>query len=240
MTDFPGPDLPRGERRPINLTDLDVTRLNRLIGWGVWLVAIFLLWLAAGWAHSFYTDWLWFTSVGHESVLLTTTIARVVLYLGGLIVFLALAIPNLHYARRATDATPALAAGLTSTSYRVVRKLLLRGAAGAAILFALLLAAHPAAEWETALMYLHRVPFGEAEPIFNRDFGFFVFTLPALDLVRVWLLSALFAIGLIVSGFYYLTSRTRSDHFAYLRQARLHLALLGAALFVVIAAGHWL
>jgi uncharacterized protein len=45
------------------------------------------------------------------------------------------------------------------------------------------------------LLFLNRVPFGESDPIFNRDFGFFIFTLPALELLRVWLLSAVVAVA---------------------------------------------
>jgi uncharacterized protein len=104
----------------------------------------------------------------------------------------------------------------------------------------MVLAAHPAVEWQTVLLFLNRVPFGEVDPIFGRDFGFFVFTLPALELLRAWLLGAVVTTGLILTGFYYMNTRIRSDLFAFAGEARLQLALLGAVLFVLLAAGHWL
>ncbi len=242
MTDFPrtGTGHGGGQQRPINLRDLDLPKLDRIVGWGLWILAAVLVWLAVSWARSFYADWRWFSSVGHEDVLITTTVAQVALYLIGVVVFLAVAVPNLYFARRATGGTPVLPEGLSQSDYHFVRKLLVRVAAGVTVLAALLLAAHPAVEWETVLLFLHRVPFGEAEPVFNKDFGFFIFTLPALDLLRLWLLAALVAVAFIVAAFYYIVARTRSDHVTFARTARIQLALLGAGLFLIIAAGHWL
>ncbi len=38
--------------------------------------------------------------------------------------------------------------------------------------------------WDTFLRFRHQQPFGEADPIFGRDIGFYFFTLPVLDLAR--------------------------------------------------------
>ena len=252
MTDFPPGDGfprpgPRGTRGPgpdgpqrLELQGLDPARMERWARRGAWLLAIIPLWLLLAWSQSFYVDWLWFRGVGQEGVLITTTMARVGLYVASLVAFLALAIPNVLYARRATRGTPVMPAGISHENYRFARMLLVRGMLLATGLVALLLAGPLAAEWETVLLFLNRVPFGEVEPVFGRDFGFFVFTLPALELLRLWLVSAIVAVALLVGGFYYLTSRTRSDVGLFLGPARRQMALLGAGLFVVIAAGHWL
>ncbi|MGK7310664.1 MAG: UPF0182 family membrane protein [Candidatus Longimicrobiales bacterium M2_2A_002] len=237
--EFPGRDASQGGNG-INLSDLDLSRLDRFIVWGVWAIGLFLLWLLVSWGQGFYTDWLWFRGVGHEDVLITTTVAQVALYVAALLIFLALALPNLYLAWRATGGTPALPEGLSAQDYDFARKLLVRTGAGILFIMGLLFASGPAAEWETALLFLNRVPFGETEPIFGLDFGFFIFTLPALELVRVWLLSALGTVALVVAGYYYLTSRIRNDRFSFSGEARTQLVLLGAALFVVLAAGHWL
>lgn len=241
MAEISGPGTPpHGQRPPFTLQNLDLGKIDGVIRLGLWALALVLLWQALNWAQAFYTDWLWFRSVGHEAVLVTTTVTRVLLYLGALALFLALALPNLFYAWRATGGTPALQQGITSADYTLLRKLLGRASVIIAVVAALLLAGHPATEWEKVLLFLHRVPFGEVDPIFERDFGFFIFTLPMLDLIRVWFMSALLTVALIVFGFYYITSGTRSDRFSFARQARLQLALMASALFVVLAAGHWL
>ncbi len=240
MVDFPGQRGPEGPR-PLDLQDLDLPRLYRRLGKALWLLLLLPVLLLIGWAQGFYTDWLWFRGVGHEQVLITTTLARVALFLGALVLFLGIALPNVLYAERATRGAPALnRLGVSSTDYQFVRKLMVRLALVVTAVAALLLAGHPAAEWETVLLFLNRGPFGEADPIFNRDFAFFIFTLPAIELLRVWLMGALVAVALIVAGFYYVTSRMRGDRFTFARQARVQLALLGAAILLVIAVGHWL
>jgi uncharacterized membrane protein (UPF0182 family) len=236
-----GPGQPQGGQRPISFQDLDLARLNRLASRLAWLLLLIPLWLALSWGHSFYTDWLWFSGVGHEGVLVTRAVAGAVLFLVGLAVFLALALPTLYFAQRVTGSGPvALPDAFGVDDYGVARKLLVRGALVGTGVLALLLATPVAAEWETVLLFLNRVPFGEAEPIFGRDFAFFIFTLPALELLRAWLIAAVLAVGAILAAFYYLTSRIRVDHFAFMTQAQRQLALLGAALFLLIAAGHWL
>ena len=40
----------------------------------------------------------------------------------------------------------------------------------------------PAAEWETWLYFLNATPFGATDPILGRDIGFYVFTLPLLEM----------------------------------------------------------
>ncbi|MDX1674776.1 MAG: UPF0182 family protein, partial [Longimicrobiales bacterium] len=235
MTDFPGQNRSQDGPQLFDLQNLDLARFDRLVRWGIWALAIVVLWLLVSWGQGFWADWLWFSSVGHEDVLITTTVAEVVLYVVGLLGFLALAVPNLYFAWRATASTPALAEGLSVQDYGFVRKLLGRTAAGLVVVLGLLLASHPAAEWETVLLFLNRVPFGEAEPIFGLDFGFFIFTLPALELVRLWLFSAIAAVALVVGLFYYVTGRIRDDHFSFSGPARTQLVLLGAAIFLVIA-----
>jgi uncharacterized protein len=241
MADTSGPERPHGQFQQLNLESVDFARLNRLIGWGLLLLALIPIALGLSWLASFYTDWLWFGGVGYESVLVTMVTARATLYVVALILFLALAVPNLLFAFRVTSGTPLLPHPvLKAKDYQFARTLLVRVALGAAALTALMLAAAPAAEWETVLLFLNQVPFGQVDPIFERDFSFFIFTLPAIELVRFWLMGALVGVILLVAAFYYLTSRIRMDASLFLGRARTQLAMLAAALFVLVAVGHWL
>ncbi|MGD2070362.1 MAG: UPF0182 family protein, partial [Gemmatimonadota bacterium] len=231
---------PRGEDRPAGLKDVDLEKLRRVGRWSPWILGLVLLWMLLDWGHSFYTDWLWFSSLGHEEVLLTTTVARLALWSLAVVAFLALALPNLWYAHRETRGPAALPEGLSPTQFLAARTLLVRAGTVVAVIVAFLLATPAAAAWETVLLFLHRVPFGEVDPIFGRDLGFFVFTLPALELLKDWLLSAVIAVLLITAAYHFLTGRLRSGPSAFDRSMRIQLAGLGAALFAVLAAGHWL
>jgi hypothetical protein len=96
MVDFPGPQPPQGGREPFRLQDLDLSRVDRLVKLGLWILAVVILWQGVVWAQSFYTDWLWFSALGHEDVLLTTTWPASGLYVVAWSLFLALAAPNLR------------------------------------------------------------------------------------------------------------------------------------------------
>jgi uncharacterized membrane protein (UPF0182 family) len=242
MPDGQGPpDGPQSPFPQIDLGKVDFARLSRMSGPLLLLLALIPIGLGLSWVASFYTDWLWFGSLGYESVLLTMTGARVVLYLLALGVFLALAAPNLIYAFRVTGGAPLVTHPvLKPEAYRFARTLLVRAAAGVTVLAALVLAVGPAAEWETVLLFLNQVPFGQYDPIFGRDFSFFVFTLPAIELVRTWLMSVLVMLMLIIAAFYYLTGRLRMDAALFTGRARTQFAVLAAGIFVLVAVGHWL
>ena len=51
--------------------------------------------------------------------------------------------------------------------------------AGAAILLGLLTAAIELSNWDVVLRFLYQVPYGESDPVFGKDIGFYLFSLPA-------------------------------------------------------------
>jgi uncharacterized protein len=241
MADASGPGRPQGQPPHIDLARLDFARLNRLIGWGLLALALLLVVIGLGWGVSFYTDWLWFGSMGYDRVLVTMVTARAGLYVVALALFRAIAVPNLFYAFRTTVGPPLLPHPILKPGdYEVARSILVRLFIAITAVVALGMAAQPAEEWETVLLFLNRVPFGATDPIFGHDLAFFVFTLPALELLRFWLMGAVITVTLILVAYYYLTSRIRSDLFLLVAKARPQIAGLVAALFVLIAIGHWL
>jgi uncharacterized protein len=73
-----------------------------------------------------------------------------------------------------------------------------RVVAGGAGLLALLVAAAEAGNWGIFLQFLYQVPYGADDPLYNKDIGFYIFSLPAYILIKNWMLltlvlSALFA-----------------------------------------------
>jgi uncharacterized protein len=236
-----GPEGPRIQTPQFRLEDLNISKLHRTIRLGAIFVLLLLLWWAMSWGQSFYTDWLWYSEIGQEAVLLKIVSTRVALFLAGAAIFLALAVPNLLAAVRSTGRISSRGgAGLPPNLYWTARKLLNLVAFGAVFLVGLVMATSPAAQWEIVLRYLNQVPFGTADPIFQRDFSFYVFTLPALELLRSWAIGALLAIMAIVAAYYYLSSLLRGEEFAFSGSVRSHLTVLGSLLFVLLAAGHWL
>lgn len=152
----------------------------------LWFLIPLLLLIFFGRIISFYADWFWYDSVGFTSVFITRIWSSFGLFaVGALIAWLFLAL-NVWIAGRLEPFgmvnTPAeqiaLAFGL-----RMTPLILLGGA-----IFALLMGASASGQWEEMLLYLNQREFGLADPIFQRDVSFFLFTLPIWSELRTWAL----------------------------------------------------
>ena len=241
MDPFSGPQNRPPQMPQIRLEDMDFNRIGRFVRWALLALAVILLWWGVNWGRGFYVDWLWFGGLGYETVLLRIMTARVALFLIGAALFVGLAAPNLFAAYKGTGSMPPPTGSvLPPEAYASARKLMVWVAGGVLLLAAVLMAVNPASEWEKFLLFLNSIPFGDTDPIFGRDFSFYIFTLPALSLARSWLVSAVVVLLLVVGAFYYLTFTLRGERFSLSGRVRAHLALLASLLFVLIAAGHWL
>ncbi len=230
----------RGERPQIDLGALDFNQIRRVMRWGLLLLALILVWTGVRWAGTFYTDWLFFRELGQASVLVKIVTTRAILFTVALAVFLGLALPSLYAAARSTDRSPLPDAPLEALDYHLVHKLLVRVAAVVVLLAAIFLGIYAGSEWETVLLAMNAVPFGQSDPIFGRDFSFYIFTLPALRLVHGWLVAAVVVLGVILAVFHNVTGRLRGEPAQLGATARKWLVTLGAVLFLLIAVGHWL
>ncbi|HEV2547866.1 MAG TPA: UPF0182 family protein, partial [Stellaceae bacterium] len=155
--------------------------------------------IALGRVSDFLVDWLWFSSIGYAEVFWTIFTAQAVLFLA---VFVASAGAlwlsgrlALRYAKRrgSWPSGPAFARRLPETlpellgqvSPRLPWRLVITGFA---LLLGLLVAAGETSSWSTALRFLHQLPYGESDPVFGKDIGFYLFSLPAYVALKNWLL----------------------------------------------------
>ncbi|MFP4325888.1 MAG: UPF0182 family protein [Desulfonatronovibrio sp.] len=235
-----GPGDPRGQGQPFRLEDIDLGKIYFIIKLALAAVAIMFIWMGINWSQGFYTDWLWYQSLGYESVLFKIISTKLVLFFLGVGLFLVLAAPNLYLAYNATSRLRLVNPNVPSHIYSSARKVLFWGVVGVTVLGAFFLGRVPSTEWELVLKYLNQVPFGEADPVFSKDFSFFIFSLPAIDFMRAWLVGVMVAIIAVTAGYYYLSSIIRGELFSLTGRIKSHLAILGAVVFVLIAAGHWL
>jgi uncharacterized membrane protein (UPF0182 family) len=144
-------------------------------------------------------DWLWFSSIGYVGVFWTILTTRAVLFftifaasVGALWLSGWLA---LRFAQGPavwpTRVAPSRYGPQTSlqllghATSRVPWRLLV---AGTAVLLGLLIAAIELSNWDVALRYLYQVPYGESDPVFGKDIGFYLFSLPAYIALKNWLL----------------------------------------------------
>jgi len=154
----------------------------------LWYLIPFLIFIFFNQIVGLATDWYWYDSIGKASVYLTRIGARLGLFFVSAVLFWLIVALNIYLARRLAPR------GLTGTpteqiveafGLRVVPALLV-----AAGVLALLVGLSASAIWEKVLLYLNQTPFGIQDPIFGRDAGFYVFSLPIWSAVRTWLMAA--------------------------------------------------
>ncbi|WP_051617374.1 UPF0182 family membrane protein [Desulfonatronovibrio hydrogenovorans] len=235
-----GPGGPHQQTPQFNLEDLDISKIYRFTRYGLFALALIFLWMGISWAQSFYTDWLWYQGLGYESVLLKVVTTKVGLFLLGVGLVLVLIVPNLYLAHTYAGKYKLINPQVPAHLYQSARRLLGWGLVGVTVLGAYFLGRAPAYEWEMVLRFLNHVSFGETDPVFGRDFSFYVFVLPALDFFRSWLVAVLIAVMLFVGGYYYISVTIRGEMFSFTGRVKSHLALLGAGVMVLVALGHWL
>lgn len=209
-----------------------------------WLLVIAVVLLALFFASqlaTFYTDVLWFDSLGYASVFWTLLGTRVGLgVLAGLVVFVLVG-ANLLVARRAAPAYRIPSQQEESIErYRealepYMRPLLL----GVAAVVGLLSGVSMAGEWRRVLLFLNGGSFGVDDPQFGRDVGYFVFELPFWELVNSWLFTTLAVVIVLSAIAHYLFGgiRPQSAGQKLTPQVNVHLSLLLAALVAVRAWG---
>ncbi|MGE3276444.1 MAG: UPF0182 family protein [Vicinamibacterales bacterium] len=194
-------------------------------------------------ATDFAVDWLWFGALGYRGVFLTGLQWEFLLGGAAFLVAAVWLLLHLRHALGAMSATPATFTtreGLTIAlpTRDQIRPLATAVALGASVLVAL----YPAGEWLTVLSWWHAVPFGQADPILGHDAGFYVFTLPILELARnlAMVLVVLAAAG--SGALYVMAGELGLTPFGFRISPRVvrHGALLAAAAFVVLAFGAWL
>jgi len=141
--------------------------------------------------------------LGYQRVFATRLVTQALL--GGVIggVAFGFLYANLRVAQRGVVPNPlvlAFSAGAPSLDVtRLMRRLALPAALGLGLLFGV----GATGSWLSVLQFLHRTPFGTTDPVFGRDLGYYVFTVPvvagALGLITALTTFALVAaIGLYV------------------------------------------
>ncbi|CAN5890354.1 UPF0182 family protein [soil metagenome] len=218
----------------------DVFRSRRQL-WLVLLgVAVVLLLLATRIA-TFYTDVLWFGSIGYADVFWTLLGTRIGLGVATGLTAAALVVGNLLLARRlAPDYRVPSAQEEAVERYRQVLEPYARPLAiGVGAVIGLLSGLSLANEWETFLLWANRVPFGIQDPQFGLDVGFFVFQLPLLELVNSWLFTTLVLVIVLTAVAHYVFGgiRPQSPGQRILPQVNAHMSVLLALLVGVRAWG---
>jgi uncharacterized membrane protein (UPF0182 family) len=203
------------------------------------VVIVLLALLAEVW-----TEVLWYRQVGFLGIYRTRLITQVLLFVisGGLMAAAVATSLSIAYRSRPVYA-PVSPEQQSLDRYREslepLRRLVLIALPVGLGLFA---GSAAAQQWDTVLLWLNRVPFGQTDPQFHADLGFFVFTLPFLRFVIGFLTAVAVLAGLAGAATHYLYGglRLQGAGEKTTRAARVHLAVLAGVLVLLQAGSYWL
>jgi uncharacterized protein len=72
-----------------------------------------------------------------------------------------------------------------------------------AVVLGALIAASESGNWDLVLRFIHQVPYGQRDPIYGKDIGFFLFSLPAYVALKNWMLLTMVLSTLVAGAVYF-------------------------------------
>ena len=187
-------------------------------GIGVAIAGIVASLIVLGAASGFVVDWAWFSTIGYVGVFWTVFATKAVLFIAVFAVSTLLLWVNgtlaLRFASqrrirlpavldpgfatvRALPGTPTELFGLASPLLPW-RLLIL----AVALVIGLLIAMGETGQWDLILRFIYQVPYGQNDPLFDKDIGFYLFSLPVYVALKNWMLLVL-ALSTLMAGAVY-------------------------------------
>ncbi len=168
-------------------------------GIGATIAAILVFLIVLGRASSLVVDWAWFSSVGYAGVFWTVfatkatlfaivfAVSALLLWINGTVA-LRLAGPRqlrLPAAFANLQGSPSTPAGMFGPISGLLPWRLL--VLATALVVALLIAMAEIGKWELVLRFIYQVPYGQTDPLFGKDIGFYLFSLPVYSAFKNWM-----------------------------------------------------
>ncbi|MDE2134315.1 MAG: UPF0182 family protein [Alphaproteobacteria bacterium] len=159
--------------------------------------------VAFGLAARFLVDWSWFSAIGYPGVFWTVVAAKIVVFAAVFAVSAAVIWLNGFVAHRTAGRRADFRmisspwSSLQGITPPAPIELLYRHfpwrlfIAAAALALGVLVASGEAGNWDLALRFLYQVPYGRPDPLFGKDFSFYLFSLPLYVELKNWILTAL-------------------------------------------------
>jgi hypothetical protein len=212
------------------------------------LIGILVVFFLLSSVVAFVTDWWWFSEVGYTQIFIKSLIAKIALFGAAGFFAAAFLLASFFLALRSKISwTAVLPAALTGQQVvnvvdRTVKKIVIVLSAVIAFFFGLAAAGN----WQEVLKFISGAPFGTVDPVFSKDIGFYLFTLPVfqtgLGMIKFLVLLSLVGSAAIyfLRGSLYVASLRLLKQMRIERAARIHLGILLAIFLAAIAAGVYL
>ncbi|MCG2821107.1 MAG: UPF0182 family protein [Candidatus Atribacteria bacterium] len=216
-----------------------------------WIIIgiILLVVIIVGAIASIYIDLIWFKSVQYVTVFWKILLTKGVVMLFFAAAFFIMSFINLSFARRFAPEfqveisqdefeRPEIQLYKSLQNIQINRKFVL----WFSLIVALFMGFSEGTSWEKILIYLNRTSFGIADPIFNRDIGFYMFSLPFWEFVRNWLSFALTLITVAVAAIYVIKKAVKYENKKLIIETpvKVHLSLLIGLILILKSWQYWL
>ncbi|MEA3453608.1 MAG: UPF0182 family protein [Candidatus Caldatribacteriota bacterium] len=216
-----------------------------------WIIIgiILLVVIIVGAFASIYIDLIWFKSVQYVTVFWKILLTKGVVMLFFTAAFFILSFINLSFARRFAPEfqveisqdefeRPEIQLYKSLQNIQINKKFVL----WFSLIVALFMGFSESSSWEKILIYLNRTSFGIADPIFNKDIGFYMFSLPFWEFVRNWLSFALTIIAVVVAAIYIIKKAVKYEYKKLIIETpvKVHLSLLIGFILILKSWQYWL
>jgi uncharacterized protein len=193
------------------------------------------------------TDWWWFQEIGYQAVFSRPLLTSLLLFLGAGGITFGVLYGNLRLAQRGLVPYPVVLRFAQNQPRVDLTGPLRRVSLPVSLVIALIAGFGATPAWDLVLRFIYRTPFGIRDPVFSRDVGFYVFTLPALS-AALGFLSTLALITLVVIVPVYVVrgdiligpGARKTPRLRIEPSAATHIAALLAAVFLLLALRLWL
>ncbi|GAB3533035.1 UPF0182 family protein [Arthrobacter tecti] len=191
-----------------------------------------------------YADVLWYNQLGFLEVFVTENLSRIGLFVAAFLIMGASVYFSLRIAYRsrpiyAPDNNVQDNLNRYQAQLEPIRRLLM---IGIPIVLGAFAGTAASSQWETMLLFFNAEPFGEADPEFGLDIGFYVFTLPFLGFLLGFLISIVVISGIAAILTHYLYGGIRLEEKGLFtsRAARTQIAVLAALFLILQGVNYWL
>ncbi len=193
---------------------------------------------------TFYTDFLWYSSVEKSSVFTTLLVTQLALFLiFGLVMATAIGLTMLIAYRSRPEIGVMSAEQVSLERYRAslepFHKIIL---IGIPTMFGVMAGMSASAQWQSWMTFRYATPFGTTDPQFNTDISFFAMQYPFLRFVLGFMVAVLILCILMAAVTHYVYGglRLQGAPPRTSRAAHVQLSILGGLFMLLKALGYWL
>ncbi|MBU3965483.1 UPF0182 family protein [Patescibacteria group bacterium] len=216
-------------------------------------IGLFAVFVLLSSVVAFITDWWWFSEVGHTQIFIKSLVAKIALFSVTGIFTAVFLLVNFSLAIRSKISwTAFLPAALIGQPVNVDNRIVKKFAVVFSLVIAFFSGLVAAGYWQEVLRFISGAAFGATDPVFGKDIGFYLFSLPVfqigLGLIKFLVLLALAGCAIIyfLRGSLHFLGLSAEAGMQSLKQlqidrgARIHLGVLLAIFLATIAAGVYL